>query len=289
MLRAGTLATLVTAASAAGASTPATLIAPERVQVEREPTIRIRIVGAFRECTEGVCGESRIGAVELDCGDDSKERCEGHAVALTAAAKAGQCVMVVLDTPVIVTPPAAAIITPMAWRAERPVVPLPANDPLCAHARGPRDVARVNSPGIAGTHAVERTPGPSRSYARWMLMNDGISVVTMPLVVGIGGYFLAGPILHWSQGNAAKGFASLVLRVGMPIVGALVSSIPCMRSNSCNSDIIGFAFFGAIAGALGAVAIDAGALAYGTEDAKKVRIAPIASPRVLGLALSASF
>lgn len=180
-------------------------------------------------------------------------------------------------------------VAPVAteWRADGKLVAVAATDALCTEARGIRHAAPERPRDVA---PAERPPRlASRSYAGWMLLNDGISALTIPLGVGVGGYLLGGPIVHWTQGNVATGFGSLALRVGLPIAGAYLFAAPCAAS-SCGSDVFGYAFFGLIAGALGAVSIDAAALAHTTTTARTtVALTPQLGPSARGLALAGTF
>jgi hypothetical protein len=88
--------------------------------------------------------------------------------------------------------------------------------------------------------------------------------------VGVGGFLLAGPIAHWSRGNAGRGFGSLGMRIGLPLAGALLGAVVACAGHYCfgNSNeqqlpeassvppIVGVSL-----GVLGAAAIDAFVLA----------------------------
>ena len=53
----------------------------------------------------------------------------------------------------------------------------------------------------------------------WMALSlptGGVAILLYPI---------AGPIVHWSHGHAAKGFASLGVRLGVPIGSALVAGL----------------------------------------------------------------
>jgi hypothetical protein len=52
------------------------------------------------------------------------------------------------------------------------------------------------------------------------------------MTVGISGYFLGAPIIHAANKHYGRGAASLVMRVGLPIVGAWVAS----RFTDCTPD-----------------------------------------------------
>lgn len=120
------------------------------------------------------------------------------------------------------------------------------------------------------TRAPEKTqaaPTKSEWYGGYILGVDAIGIATMPIGVGLGVYALGGPIVHLTKAKPGAAAASLGLRVGMPFVlgtgGLLVGAYACNKSDNPDdlSCLFGVAFGGAIIGALGAIAIDAAALA----------------------------
>ena len=109
-------------------------------------------------------------------------------------------------------------------------------------------------------------------YGYQNLIVDGASLA---LGIGIGaedagagvavfslGYTLGGPTVHWAHGHLERGFASLGLRVGAPIVTALLGGLVGLAASpGSDSDGIeaGFVVGGAIGGIAGyviAVAVD---------------------------------
>lgn len=163
----------------------------------------------------------------------------------------------------------ATFVPTQAFPIEGELVTIERNDPLCTHAQ------------IVTTET--EAPARRESYARWILTTDLVSALTVPLLLGIGGYVLGGPIVHWSRGNVEKGFASLALRIAMPVGSGFLFTAPCFRSPGCG--LYGLAFFmtGAAVGALGAVAIDASVIAHDERRSPRVAIGPT------GLALSGEF
>ncbi len=94
------------------------------------------------------------------------------------------------------------------------------------------------------------------------------------LSLGGGGFLLGGPVTHWVHGNVAKGFESLGLNFGMPVVGGgLGAGIVCI-SAGCDADQGIDIFLGVVVGAsLGLIAsmiVDVSVLSYGNEPAKPV-------------------
>lgn len=117
---------------------------------------------------------------------------------------------------------------------------------------------------LDGTRSETRCPPPpepeleSRWYGWQILIVDGASIVTMPILVGVGGYFLGGPIVHAAHGHWGTSAASLGVRVAGPIIG-----IAAMGGFDCKGDFCGLgALVGAVAGAGGAIALDVALFAH---------------------------
>jgi hypothetical protein len=109
------------------------------------------------------------------------------------------------------------------------------------------------------TSPRERPPRGARRWYGWQtLLADGLSVVTTPILVGIGGYFLATPIIHGAHGSAGKAFGSVAMRVAFPLTLALLGS---RIGQGRNTNAAG-AGAGAILGVATAIIIDASVLAY---------------------------
>lgn len=276
-------ATVVAASARADASV--LLVAPQRVDVLRtEFATRVRIRGWFRTCDGGECKARQPGAVMLACPDDKAELCWERIVALTKVANEHQCVTLALAESAI-HPNDTEYVPAVPFSVERELVVTDADDPLCVNAHGSKSVAKVEH---TDPLPVPPTPTMRRSYAGYILLADGLSVATMPLLIGFGGYFLGGPIVHWTKGNVEAGFGSLALRVVMPVAGAALFLVPC--GNHCGYEGFILALVGVIAGAGGAVAIDAAVLAREEVPVSKVAaIVPMVEKNVRGLALVAQF
>lgn len=106
------------------------------------------------------------------------------------------------------------------------------------------------------------------SYGWQTLIADGVSITSTPFVplLGLGLYLTAAPIVHLAHGNIARAGASLGLRVGLPLTGALAGALVWQGTSSCNGhDVCSFggieyALVGAAVGGAGAVLIDAAVL-----------------------------
>ncbi len=170
-------------------------------------------------------------------------------------------------------------------------------------------VLRVGRAAPSAAPSAAELP-PARKHAHWygwqILIVDGMSLLVMPVMaartgssgvvaLAVGGYALGGPIVHLAHGEVARGFGSLGLRVGLPLVGALGGAM--VEGSSCHGELCGLRG-AAIGGALGVVAalvIDPAALAYErVEDEpavakakpspkrSNVALSPLASPRKEG-------
>jgi hypothetical protein len=94
-------------------------------------------------------------------------------------------------------------------------------------------------------------------------------VITLPL--SIGGFVLGGPIVHWANGNTAKGFISLGMTLGGSAVGTAIAAA-AICAGGCSGDSGGLAFFsgGAIGGGVAVLVstiLDVSLLAYGQRQA----------------------
>ena len=106
-------------------------------------------------------------------------------------------------------------------------------------------------------------------YGWQTLLTDAAAVlgvyVSPDLTLGL--YLAGGPVVHWVHGNAGRGFASLGLRVGAPVVltYALVSTCDSDAEYGC----LGEAILGVTAGVVIAVVVDATVLARERVPAKE--------------------
>ena len=93
--------------------------------------------------------------------------------------------------------------------------------------------------------------------------SDGVAAL------GVTGYVLGGPIVHFAHGNVGRGFGSLGLRVGAPILGA---GIGAASANCHGGDFCGMreAVVGGLVGAAVAVVLDAAVLARDEVNGKPI-------------------
>jgi hypothetical protein len=101
----------------------------------------------------------------------------------------------------------------------------------------------------------------ARFYGEYGLASDALSILTTPILIGIGGYLVAPPIIHYSLGHPVTAIVSFSLRATLPVIGVFIA---CNSNGNLTSgcsraagDFAGFGYFiGAGAGALLAMAID---------------------------------
>lgn len=212
---------------------------------------------------------------------------------------------------------AASIMPAMASAQTGPTAPAPATQPapvivpagctaqtqaggqvvvLCPAAPTPSGAPAGPAP--PATAAPPYVPERARTQRKWYgwqtLIVDG-AVVVSSIALGaastngsagsslfLGGYVLGGPIVHWANGEVGRGFGSLGLRLGAPVVGGMVGGLlgaVTVGSRDGNDDIdsiYGFlagAVLGVGAGAITAVAVDSAVLARKTVtvDAAEAR------------------
>ncbi|MBK8997605.1 MAG: hypothetical protein IPM35_17895 [Myxococcales bacterium] len=189
------------------------------------------------------------------------------------------------------TPPVAAFPDPVELPPQPP--PPPGPKAADAPASAPEPAAPPAPPLPPAAPAPQRmpqsfTPPPAwpapdaidepelerRGYGEQTLLVDGLSLVVIVAsggslaAVGGLGYLLGPPIVHAAHGHAGKPFASLGLRVGMPIGGAVIG---CAAEGDSSGD------FGCLAGAasgfalgiVGAIILDATVIAR--EDVPRER------------------
>lgn len=157
------------------------------------------------------------------------------------------------------------LAAPLA-RADEPLPPLPASEatttpappPVCVRVLPDGTNEPIACPRVTPPPREPETEMESRWYGWQILIVDGASIVTMPILVGVGGYFLGGPIVHAAHDHWGMGALSLGLRVAGPTVGILA-----MGGADCKGDFCGLGLLlGAAVGAGVAIAIDVALLAH---------------------------
>jgi hypothetical protein len=166
--------------------------------------------------------------------------------------------------------------------------------PVVVQAEAPVLVTNAPAPRQADAVVPRRKAG--QWYGWQTLVCDGVSVLTVVVVVGIGGYLLCAPIVHVAHGRGLIALADLGLRVGAPVAGAFAGAglgYLADDASGRNSTYGGAALVGGVlgfgVGLLGAVIVDAAVLAR--EDApldgrearqSQFTILPVVGPRSLG-------
>jgi hypothetical protein len=165
-------------------------------------------------------------------------------------------------------------------------VAAPAATPVAAAPATPAPVAEES------LHPPLADERPSRWYGWQTLAADGASLA---LIIGsisladsggdspsaalgwgaFGTYALGAPIIHLTHSNPGRGFASLGMRVGGPIVLGVIGALAENCSNNSREFCgVGGALLGASAGIIAAVAIDAAVFAYDDEPEGRHAAAP---------------
>lgn len=176
-------------------------------------------------------------------------------------------------------------------------------------------------PGSAAAASAE--PAKPRTDSKWygwqILIVDGAVISSTLLLAAAAadnddvggvaaaafftGYTLGGPIVHWSNGQLGRGFASLGLRVGAPLVAGLTgaalgaaSSSGCSDPYWCDSSEVAVgAGLGVLVGGIAAVAIDSAVLARKTvtvdasDSSTAARTRPVARAPKLQWTPTASY
>ncbi len=156
-----------------------------------------------------------------------------------------------------------------------PDLPPPAPPP--PQPAGPVVVAEPQQVPTYGQYQQRRRHERTHWYG-WqnLVVDGGVMVASAGLgsangtaggVLLVTGYVFGGPIVHWSHGQVGRGFASLGIRVGAPLVLGTLGFAVFRGSGSQDeyAGLIGLALgFGF--GVLSAIVIDAAALAYEKVD-----------------------
>jgi hypothetical protein len=167
--------------------------------------------------------------------------------------------------------------------------PAPAKADTLKQATAPSDESEEYFEDEAGS-----TERPKRKWYGWQtLVADGISTTVFFAAfndddaggdntnealawAGIFGYELAPAVVHFAHKNPGRGFASMGIRLGMPLAGAFLggAAASACHGQDCTSTGIGLGF---LLGMGGAIAIDAALLAfdYPESTARSARRAPI--------------
>ena len=163
---------------------------------------------------------------------------------------------------------------------------------LCAAAAASAD--ELPTAQLAGA-----TPAEARSWYSWQTLLADVSAGAVPLLVnatgangeqnrrgfevGVALFALGAPLVHFANGRPGNGFASLGLRLALPLglagLGYAIGNSSCKPSGFFGGAFCGYpeATAGAIVGVVAASAIDATILAW--KPAAKPLLSPLVDLR----------
>ena len=196
-----------------------------------------------------------------------------------------------------VTCASAVLLTALSTLPASAQTPTPdaASAPGAARSLPPPTVATHSAAPGSPPVTAPRSEVERRWYGWQTLIADGLSIGLAPVGVGVVGYFLGAPIVHWAHGNVDEGFGSLAIRGGSALLilaGAICvfSSRKDTRPDECVAPIV----LG-VGGIIAAIPIDAAVLAYDEverdPDHATIRFTPIVDPRrqMVGLTAFGTF
>jgi hypothetical protein len=181
-------------------------------------------------------------------------------------------------------------------------------------------LAHANPPGMTEPAPLGLTPSapevtpqppapPLKSYRSHVLIADGIAVGLMVLAVeqnddssealaklSLGTYVFGAPLVHLTKNKSGRALASITMRVGFPIIGAMLGRSMAADQycdynyeyncgDAWNSDE---AAMGILAGIIGAMVVDAAYLAKGDPPKQQAGWAPTAGVSHGGVVLGAA-
>ena len=126
-----------------------------------------------------------------------------------------------------------------------------------------------------GEGADAEAPEPQTHWYGWQtLATDGAAVTLFiagasadsgaVAVLGVGTYVLGGPVVHWTHDGGWRGWASLGIRVGGPVLvglGGFALGSGCEGEDAEVCPAVGAALFGSL-GLVSAIIVDAAVLGY---------------------------
>jgi hypothetical protein len=157
-------------------------------------------------------------------------------------------------------------------------------------AEKPSSAARV-APQAAPPAVESSAPRPVTYWYGWQTLTSDAAALTFAVTAGaVSGsgdgaaeafaytsaatYVFGGPILHAAHENWGRALGSLGLRLGAPIVGAILGAglEDCSGGDSCSGAAVGF-----VAGLGAAIAIDAAVLAREPVREGQLAVIPVVS------------
>lgn len=282
MLACGAAVAALVAARAHADMPHGNVVALDEVTVLGTAPARVRLAGGFLSYVEGGTYDAGVkGSIELVCPDGHDVECRAQATEILAARDRGDCIAIGWDSAPLTPGP-----TPASW-PRRGIRALPASDPLCVRARAALPPPPPQPPPGDSPPRPPELPR-TESYGRYLLMVDGINLVAAPLLVGIGGYLLAAPIVHLQHEHPGRAAISLGMRLAFPIVGGLTGSLFSDRCDREAPVCLPPAFVAGVAiGILTAAIVDAAVLGSGgpAPPSKKASLTPRIGLGYLGAAV----
>ncbi len=195
------------------------------------------------------------------------------------------------------SPPPEAVapeaVAPQAPEAAAPQAPAPGAgvDTLPAVTTEPDAVAVDAELDLeaAGSELEDSAPPPTEEhwYGWQTLTTDGASLLLLIIAgassdaldgagaigsLSLGTYLLGGPVVHFAHENVGRGFGSLALRGGLPIVFGVVG----VQLENCQEGEwfcgLGGAVLGGLLGIVTAITVDASLLSYESVPVKTTRL-----------------
>lgn len=130
---------------------------------------------------------------------------------------------------------------------------------------------------------VRDRAAPRRSYAKHTLVVDAAALGAVLLgaasdegaMLGLGAaaYFFGAPIVHVAHRQGGRAWASIGLRVGLPLGGVLAGMVLACGGDVAGDCAVGGAAVGGLLGVAGAVTLDASVLARKPLPARKAGVA----------------
>jgi hypothetical protein len=141
----------------------------------------------------------------------------------------------------------------------------------------PRASGKTRPPPARAPNALIQAPAAPGSFRRsygWQIVVADVSSVAVTIAggvaesdavagIGVAGYFLAPPVVHFAHRNVWQGFGSLGLRIAGPFLGGAIGNAVANCRDREGRDWCGVVpiTVGVFAGILGAMAVDAAVFA----------------------------
>lgn len=142
-------------------------------------------------------------------------------------------------------------------------------------ARADDEARTVSSPAASASAAAR--PERQRAYYGWQLLGTDIASLLVGQAIsdsgtgaltGMTGYALGAPIIHAIHGNYGTAFASLGLRLGLPVAGGFMGGVVySIKYEYEDMDVLAYIAVGLVLGATTATLVDSLLLGWTDERA----------------------